>query len=91
MSEQLSLIDAARESLKKPFKTFGEVRQGRFEHDNKTYVALEQNRKKGTRFAKLALRGHEVFWIIDADNQWQLVVDGSTRKKEEVSKEGELM
>jgi hypothetical protein len=90
MAEQ-QLVEAARESLKNPCKVFGEVRQGRFEHENQTYVALEQNKRKGTRFAKLALRGHEVFWIIDAENQWQLVVDGMPRKKEDVSKEGELV
>jgi len=67
------------------------IRKATVEIDGLVFEGLEQNTKKGSRFARLALKGHSVAWIIrKLDNQWYLVVDGKLVTKDQVTEDGEL-
>lgn len=91
------LVPRALESLQSPFRVYpeddakSEIRVGRFTHDGREYEALEQNRKKPSKFGALARNGHEVLWIKRlVDNQMYLVVDAQLRFWDEITDEGQL-
>jgi len=75
------------------------IRSAEFSWHSETFRALDQNLKKLdtktnelTRFAKLGLNGHEVFWIVREHlGQWYLVVDGKPVKRNYVTNEGQLI
>ena len=67
-----------------------EVRRAEFSFKDEQYTALTQNTKKGSKFAKCALLGHEVVWIINQDGVWYLSVDGKFMDKRGVDNEGNV-
>jgi hypothetical protein len=77
--EQMEEIPGQRSSLKR----------ATFEYKGDTYDVVEQNKLKKSRFAVLANKGHEVFWIIrKSDGDWFLVIDGKWVNKKMVTEEG---
>lgn len=75
------------------------IRSAEFSWHGETFRAIDQNLKKldartnePTRFAKLALNGHEVLWIVREHlGQWYLVVDGKPVKRNYVTNDGQLV
>ena len=96
------VIPAALEAIKvAPVEgetdTKSPIRVAVFESLGERFTIREQNTKKSdksgmlTKYAKLALSGHTVSWIVrEKTNDWFLVVDGEHTAKEAVTPNGGL-
>lgn len=74
------------------------LRTGDFIWGGEEFSVLEQNTKKldkhgePSKFAKLALAGNEVYWLVRTRvDDWFLVVNGVPTLKDKVTSEGTLM
>lgn len=68
-----------------------EVRKAKISAMNDSFTLLSQNTMKNSKFARLAINGHEVIWVIrDSDGEWFLSVDGKWADKSKITNDGEL-
>lgn len=58
---------------------------------NEKFQILTQNTKKDSKFARCALKGHQVVWAIDEMGYWRLIVDGKLVEKSQVGPDGTLL
>lgn len=55
------------------------------------FQVITQNTKKDSKYARCALKGHKVVWVINQLAEWTLVIDGVVRAKSSVQDDGTLV
>lgn len=87
----LASIDSADAEVMEATDLRSEVRKAKISAMNDSFTLLSQNTMKNSKFAKLAVNGHRVIWVIrDSDGEWFLSVDGKWTSKNKVTSNGEL-
>ena len=92
-----AVYDSADSGEETPAKSA--IKDATFQWQGISFRVLGQNLRKidkrtnqPSRFAKLAINGHNVFWLIREDvNEWYLMVDGKPTVKSGVTNEGTLV